>query len=853
VIPETGDLRLQVNVSAPDDSGRWPFGIYAAAAGDEQQLTRYAGGYLTEAPNDADLDLHIWPPAGAEPLVLDGFYRNHADNGLEYGPAFQCLRAAWRRGDEVFAEAALADREAIDVDRYGLHPALLDAALQAATLGPAADDRIRLPFSWNQVNRYASGATTLRVRIQPDGGGAMRVSAATPDGVPVFVIGSVSVRPLHAEALTALPHRQDSLFRVEWTPAAVPAAAPSVWVTLDGGRGDLGGVVSSEYVSIEAIAQVVAAGAVLPNVVVADLRDAREPVGPRQVRELTTRALDLVHAWLAAGELAPSRLIVLTSGAVAGTGPSAGTAPDPAGAAVWGLVRSAQSENPGSFVLVDLDEHPDSRRRLVAAVAVGEPQLAIRSGAVSVPRLVRAEAVAGAGTGAGVSLDATGTVLITGGAGALGGLAARHLAAAHGVRRLLLVSRRGSEGPGVEQLSRELAELSAELTVLACDVGDRDSLAAVLAGIPADRPLRGVIHTAGVLDDGVISALTPERLENVYRSKVDGAWHLHELTRDTDLAMFVLYSSIAGTVGSPGQASYAAANAFLDALAESRREQGLPATSLAWGLWEADSDLTGHLTDVDNRRMARSGMVPLPADEGMELFDSVLGRSSAAMVAAKLDLASLRQVATSDDVPPMLRRLVRRPRRTARGVGGSGVGELVGRLVGLGELERVRVLVDVVGREAAAVLGHGEGVRVDGEQVFRDAGFDSLAGVELRNRLAVVTGVRLPATVVFDFATPVALAEHLAEQLAPSSADGIDDDHQEMALRRVLASVPLSRFRELGILDPLLRLADTADAGDTGADGGADASADEAESIRTMDVDSLVARALGTEMDGDHR
>ncbi|MGW7586927.1 SDR family NAD(P)-dependent oxidoreductase, partial [Kitasatospora sp. NPDC054769] len=351
-------------------------------------------------------------------------------------------------------------------------------------------------------------------------------------------------------------------------------------------------------------------------------------------------------------------------------------------------------------------------------------------------------------------VDPEGTVLITGGTGALGGRVARHLVAERGVRHVVLVSRSG----GGAALCEELAGLGAEVTVAACDVADRDALAAVLDAIPAAHPLTAVVHAAGVLDDAVVESLTPERLAAVWEPKARAAWNLHELTRGRDLTAFVLFSSAAGTLGSPGQANYAAANTFLDALAVHRRALGLPATSLAWGYWAEASGMTGHLTGVDQDRLMRAGVVPLATDHALSLFDAALATDRAALVPARLDLSVL---AGAPAAPAALKGLISRKaaRRPARH------GAIADRLRTLPEAERLRAALDLVTANTAAVLGHSEPGAAWDRQPFKDLGFDSLTAVELRNRLNTATGLRLTATVVFDHPTPGQLAEHLLSRI----------------------------------------------------------------------------------------
>ena len=449
-------------------------------------------------------------------------------------------------------------------------------------------------------------------------------------------------------------------------------------------------------------------------------------------------ALALLQAWLAEPALAHTRLAVVT-----------GDCAELGAAAVWGLVRSAQSEHPGRIVLADLD----STAALPAVLASGEPQVRVRDGVAQVPRLARVRSPETSGRG----LDPDGTVLITGGTGTLGATTARHLVTAHGVRHLVLVSRRGH----APDLHDELTALGASVTVTACDTADRTQLAAVLAAIPAEHPLTAVIHTAGVLDDGVLTELSPERVDTVLRPKVDAARHLHDLTRDRELAAFVLFSSAAGVLGNPGQANYAAANACLDAVARQRHRLGLPAVSLAWGYWATTSAMTEHLGAADLRRHRRTGMTGLSAEEGMALLDATLGAADT-FVAAKLDLPALRTAAAAGDpVPPLLRGLAPAPRPTAQAAPTS----LRERIAGLGEADQTEVVLDLVRTHAAEVLGHAGADAVHPGRTFKHAGFDSLTAVELRNRLAAATGLTLSPAMIFDYPKPAALAEHLRATL----------------------------------------------------------------------------------------
>ncbi|MGI5519991.1 SDR family NAD(P)-dependent oxidoreductase [Micromonospora sp. CA-259024] len=372
--------------------------------------------------------------------------------------------------------------------------------------------------------------------------------------------------------------------------------------------------------------------------------------------------------------------------------------------------------------------------------------------------------------------DPDGTVLITGGTGTIGSLLARHLVTRHGVRHLLLAGRSGPDAPGARDLTAELEALGARVTVAACDAANPKDLAALLAAVPAEHPLTAVHHAAGVIDDGTVPALTPERVAAVLRPKVDAAVHLDQLTRDLDLAEFVLFSGGAGTFGTAGQAHYAAANTFLDAYARRLRGSGRPATALAWGLWAARSAMSGHLDDVDRSRLARAGIAELRTEQALALFDAA--RESAEPVLLPLRLGARRR----DDVPPLLRGLLR-ARQLPRAVRPATTADAEPQLRALPPAELEAWLLDLVRAHAAGVLGHSSVEAVTPDHAFTDLGFDSLTAVELRNRLTTEIGLRLPATVVFDHPSPSALAGHLSIALRPPPADPL------AALRADLARI----------------------------------------------------------------
>uniref|UniRef100_UPI001304B82D type I polyketide synthase n=1 Tax=Amycolatopsis sp. CA-126428 TaxID=2073158 RepID=UPI001304B82D len=783
VVPEQAGIPLQVTVAARDEAGRRRVNVHSHTDG---TWTRHASGVLDDDVPAAATT--AGRPREATPVPVGDLYGRLADSGYHYGPLFQGLRAAWRHGAELHAEVRLPDGG--DATGYGIHPAVLDAALHALILGADGDGpgRLLVPFGWHGVTLHTSGATELHVRLAWTGETAVTVTATDPTGAPVLTIDELVLRPLDPARLRAADAGQ-ARYRLDWIDVTLPSQAAAC----------------ARYPDLTDETPV-------PDVV---LLPCPVPAGDpaAAARELARRVLGTLRTWPAEPRFAGRKLVVVTTGAATGDGPDLVAAP------VWGLVRAAQTEHPGRFAVVDIDD--PANPALARAAASDEPQLLLRGETARAPRLVRAPGAPGTPP----SFD--GTALITGATGTLGALLARHLVAEHGVRDLVLASRRGPDAPGALALQAELTAHGADVTVVACDTADRAALGRLLDAVPADRPLSAVFHTAGVLDDGLLETLTDEQLETVLRPKVDAAWHLHDLTRHLDLRAFVLYSSATATLGNPGQANYAAANAFLDALARHRRSAGLAATSLAWGAWA--TGMAGAAGD----RLARDGFAALSETQALALLDGAIADPEPVPVLTAIDPAKLRRHADTGALPAVLRGLVRPSARRP-----AEPADLPARLAGLPEAEQHARLVDFVAGQVAAVLGHAGAQDVEPGRPFGELGFDSMTAVELRNRLEARTGLALPATVVFDHPTPEALATHLRGELAPAAGDDSADD----AVRRALASIPLARLRDSGLLGDLLRLAEAGDGAGAGA--GAPAAADPDDDIDLMDVEALVALAL---------
>jgi len=1113
-------VAVQVIVGGAAESGARPVSVFSNADADASSASSsgwilHAEGVLSPASTVApSVDLSVWPPPGATPFELPDPYEVLASWGYEYGPAFQGLRAVWRRGEEIFADLAVPESDC-GVGGFGLHPVLLDSALHAVEL-TSHDGQSALPFSWQGITLHASGAAAARARILPIGHRVVSIELADGLGLPLLSIASMMARPVSRQQLTAVSNSGlGRLFETVWSPASPGIAA------------------------------------VPPYEVFESSQAGEDPVGA--VHQRTHAALAAVQSWLS--EHDSGVLVVLTCGAIALPGEDV---TDLAGAAVWGLVRSAQSEYPDRLVLADVDCHVDGSA-LVAILATGEPQVVMRDGQAHTVRLRSSRAVDGllvppggerhwrlgltsAGTfenlqlepapgmdepparghvrvalsaiganfrdvmitlglypdddaaigieGSGIVIEtstaagrfavgdrvagffpegasaiattderllmaaptgwshadaatmpvafstayyalstlagvqpgqrvlihaatggvgmaavqlarywglevfatasrgkwntlramgfdddhiadsrtlefeekfrtatgrrgmdvvldsltgdfvdaslrltsaggiflemgktdirdprevaqrhpgvsyrafdlfepgidhqlilnnlstllddgvlqplpvttfdvrrapaalrylsqarhvgkvvltmpdawAAGTVLITGGTGMVGSALARHVVAHHRVRDLALLSRRGSDTPGASELITELRDLGARVQVYACDVSDRDALTAVLADIDRHRALSAVIHAAGVLDDAAITSLTAQRLDAVLAAKADAAWNLHELTRDRDVSAFVLVSSMAATAGSPGQANYAAANSFLDGLATYRRNQGLPATSLAWGLWQQASDMSRGLGAADQARLARSGVAALSSEEALSLFDTALILDEAFLMPARIDTTALRAKSERGTLPPMFTDLINAPAR--RHVDDSlaaakSKSNLLERLERLSGDEQDALLLDLVRSHIATVLGTTNSDAIDPDIAFQELGFDSLTAVEMRNRLKAATGLALSPTLIFDYPNSAALAGYFRQELLGASTPVPDEGAPgESELQRVLASIPVSRLRQAGVLDFLLDLADEAN--------GADPAHTREQDFADMDLDDLVSAA----------
>jgi acyl transferase domain-containing protein/acyl carrier protein len=846
VLPTEGGVQLQVSLAAPENSGRRRVSIYSRpeafeGQSGEREWTRNATGVLAKAVEEqreeAFSALSPWPPEDAKAVEVDFIYERLSELGLDYGPAFQGLHAAWKLGEDVFAEIRLPEQQLTAARSYAMHPALVDAALHTFAVSlfdpemsldiEEGDVGVRLPFAWRGVSVRARGASALRVRLSPVGPDAASLTMCDEQGLPVATVDALVSRLMRPEQLAAAAAASggyhETLMRLDWAEVVgVPAGEERIEEPVllcrdvgDGSAGWLATAMKGAGVDVEAhrdlasLGELSQNGGSAPAVVLMECEATEAGAGagqesgsqpsqselahfePLRAHAIANGVLVALQEWLLDERFAASRLVLITRRAVATS--EGEDVLDLAQATIWGLVRAARGEFADRFVLIDLDDEESSVTVLLgavlAALRLGEPELALRDGRMVAPRLARVPLPSASpladrpvdgdtaadrhadgnwgqspetgSVGAPVAaerdmFDARGTVLITGGTGALGALVARHLVARHGVRSLLLVSRSGPEASNATALESQLSALGARARIVACDTTDREQLRELIASVEEEHPLRVVIHAAGVLDDGLIGTLTPERVTRVLEPKVDAAWNLHELTGHLDLSAFVLFSSISGILGSPGQASYCAGNVFLDALAAHRRARGLPAISMAWGWWAEEGGMAGDMSVADRARKERWGAVAMSSEDALELFDEACAVDEALLIVSQFAAWSLNAVAEAEAAPALLRGLVRVKRgRTAAD------GSWARRLAGAEDEERGDVLLELVRTEVASVLGHASVEAIEVARPFSELGFDSLAAVELRNRLDTLTGLRLPATIVFDHPCATELSEHL--------------------------------------------------------------------------------------------
>ncbi|MEV5973487.1 type I polyketide synthase, partial [Streptomyces sp. NPDC051921] len=672
-------VHVQVRVGAVDVDGRRRIRIHSTTSepSPEALWSLHADGVLAPGPVGVPVtDSTAWPPAGAVEVDVTDAYPLLLAMGYDYGLAFQGLTAMWRDGDDILAEVALPEREHEEGDRFLLHPALLDAAMHAALLSNGEGDEGEpvLPFVWSDVSLHATGAHRLRVRITPGEPGSVAVSMTDGVGRGVLSVGSVAGRPVSAEQLDT-DDTARLLWHIHWHPVPHNPNPTTTGTTSVGHWHDL------------------TPDTPVPDLVILDCPTHTPTTTDDNplttLRETANHVTTVVQQWLTDDRYTHARLAVLTHHAVT---VHPGEPVNLTQAPLWGLLRAAEAENPGRFLLIDTDTTTDTTptsplwHQLATA---DQPETAARDNHLHTPRLTHTPTTTGAdnptttagadnptdatateadpttGTGTATGADAgqstdspwntDGTILITGGTGGLGALVARHLATHHHAKHLLLVSRQGPNAEGATTLHTELNNLGTHTTITACDVTDPHALAHLLDTIDPHHPLTAVIHTAGTMDNGLITNLTPQSLDTVLAPKADAAWHLHHLTRHHNLTAFVLFSSAGGLVLTAGQANYAAANTFLDALAHHRHTQGLPATSLSYGLWSTHTGLNTHTTEADHR-MTRQGLPPLTPHQGLTTLDTALTTPHPHLIPLKTNPTTLHNQ-PHHTTPPLLRKL----------------------------------------------------------------------------------------------------------------------------------------------------------------------------------------------------
>ncbi|MFD6397595.1 SDR family NAD(P)-dependent oxidoreductase [Nocardia sp. NPDC060249] len=772
ILPAEGGRIVQVRVAAADESGRRAISVHSRAEDGDGLTTpwmRHGSGFLAEDDQiepASDFDASSWPPSDAVPVDHTGFYDAFAATGFQLGPRFRGITGCWRASapdgtDVVYTEMSLPTDLRHEAADYGIHPALLDNALQslalnaidrAALSGEDQAMQTRMPFSWGAVRAYRAGADTLRVRIRMIGDDTMAIDVSDGTAMPVATIGQLVARPVTAEQIGAAAGGEDApLYRVGSVPIGVDTAPPAGYEVLGGldSLAWLGGIPDGgplRAISLTELASTAETEDVAP--VLFSLSDGA-------AAGLVASTLTALRCHLDTPAVPGRELVVLGDGTV------------PAHAAALALARTASTEHPGRVRIVDTNGTAEAGARIGDALSAAESDIVLTTSEVHGRRLLAVKPPE-PGESAIAERLAAGTVLITGGTGALATVLAGHLVNTYGTRSLLLVSRSGTAGPDLADLIEQWRSDGVEVRIAAADVADAGDLAAALASLPASVPVTAAIHAAGVPGDALVSALDPERLDTVLRPKVAGALALDRLL-GPDVAI-VVFSSAAAVFANPGQAGYAAANAFLDAFARQRADKGRPTLSMAWGQWELDSTFTAELSTTDLDRIRRGGVVPIDTATGLAMFDSALALGEPNVAPILLDTAAVRSAPTG--IPVLLSQLVR---PAIKKLHGSAAGGLRIKLTRTPVDERAAAVLVFVREQVAEVLGHTGIEVVEPETPFLELGFDSLTGVELRNRLNTLTGLQLPTTAVFNHPTPVALAANLLSAMDLGDSVAGDD------------------------------------------------------------------------------
>ncbi|AIA69933.1 type I polyketide synthase [Pectobacterium atrosepticum SCRI1043] len=780
---------IQLHVSPPEADGGRTVEAYFHQPGDpeprEYQMApwkRYATCRLVPdeklSPEWPDFHNDNWPPADAKPVDFTPIYEHLAAQGVILGNAFQRLINVWEHEDGLYIEATSPESHAELGEDFILHPTLLDAGMQAALLEqlkPGEENiQPRLLFSLSGIRQYIRGAQRLRGHLvrkttEPSTSGyseyALRLADDT--GRAAAIIDSIVLKSSNSPRLA--PSRPP-FYRLAWREIAPDSSTtkPKIhWIVPQNRlRERLSRLIKEHYASCtyDDMHQALATFSPQPDEIAVFIAPDGDDTPEFIDHNPTHCVLNALQTWIDEPRTADVPLLIVTQGAIATN--DGENVPNLAQSPLWGLVRTAQLEYPGRFYLLDINEVENTALSSIHTAIntlSHEPQLALREGKILTPRLVKA-----AGNGdltdynhadqpenPSRNLNPDGTVLITGGTGALGKVIAKHLVEHHGVRHVLLASRRGKDAPGANALLKDLAELGAQATIVACDIANVAAVASLLDTIPTAHPLTAVIHTAGSVDTATLKTMSAEQIDNVLQSKAVSAWNLHQLTQHHDLAAFILYSSAVSILAQKGQGNYAAANAFLDALAYHRRHQGLPATAMAWGMWAERSEMGEQLGDDDIQHIIATGQIPLSRPQGLAYLDTVVGAQVVnhppLLIPARLNLEALREQGDT----PLLAEVL--PVRTAARNSVSASPQIAN----MPEKERLPYLLNVIIQYAGEVLSHPDPESIRSDVEFITLGFDSLTSVEMGSRLSQTFGVRIPATAIFDHSTPQALAQFL--------------------------------------------------------------------------------------------